>query len=228
MNYFQKKQSLCVLLCCTVVISVQALRCSPWSEWCSSWIAVSPPCLHCPSFPTALRMQICTEREHQPAHSLSVIQFQTTSNPVNTTSISCRIATNCITPSNNTTSSFPLILSALLPDRLQEILLFTPTQLGLEMWLLHPPLRLSVHVFQNQYPQSRPCPTKYSHPTLSKTKQTINNSCIPVHIAAQGTQVGTQKLWNHVNSLGRKNNKKHNQGFSFSESILMKQSQLSA
>ena len=172
--------------------------------------------------------------ERTPASSLSkphLVSDNIKSSKHNNQSISCRIATNCITPSNNTTS--PLILSALLPYWLQEILLFTPTQsrigmVSLRMWLLHPPLRLSVHVFQNQYPQSRPCPTRNSHPTLSKTKQTNNNSCIPVHTAAQGTQVGTQKLWNHVNSLGRKNNKKHNQGFRFLESILMKQSQLSA
>ena len=29
---------------------------------------------------------------------------------------------------------------------------------SLRMWLLHPPLRLFVHVFQNQYLWSRPCP----------------------------------------------------------------------
>ena len=40
---------------------------------------------------------------------------------------------------------------------------FSPMQSRIEMtslrmWLLHPPLRLFVHVFQNQYLQSRPCP----------------------------------------------------------------------
>ena len=40
---------------------------------------------------------------------------------------------------------------------------FFPTQsrigmTSVRMWLLHPPLRLFVHVFQNQYLQSRPCP----------------------------------------------------------------------
>ena len=45
---------------------------------------------------------------------------------------------------------------------------FSPTQSRIEMtslrmWLLHPPLRLFVHVFQNQYLWSRPCPPgKYS------------------------------------------------------------------
>ena len=62
---------------------------------------------------------------------------------------------------------FPVIPSA----RLSSVVLttgsspFSPTQSRIEitslrMWLLHPPLRLFVHVFQNQYLWSRPCPPK--------------------------------------------------------------------
>ena len=60
---------------------------------------------------------------------------------------------------------FPVIPSA----HLSSVVLttgsspFSPTQSRIEttslrMWLLHPPLRLFVHVFQNQYLWSRPCP----------------------------------------------------------------------
>ena len=34
----------------------------------------------------------------------------------------------------------------------------TQSRTSLRMWLLRPPLRLFVHVFQNQYLRSRPCP----------------------------------------------------------------------
>ena len=55
--------------------------------------------------------------------------------------------------------------STLLPYRRQEILL-SPTQsrirmTSLRMWLLHLPLSLSDHVFQNEYPESRPLPHRY-------------------------------------------------------------------
>ena len=60
---------------------------------------------------------------------------------------------------------FPVIPSA----HLSSVVLttgsspFSPRQSRIEMtslrmWLLHPPLRLFVHIFQNQYLWSRPCP----------------------------------------------------------------------
>ena len=57
--------------------------------------------------------------------------------------------------------SFPYLSSVVLTTGSSP---FSPTQSRIEMtslrrmWLLHPPLRLFVHVFQNQYLWSRPCP----------------------------------------------------------------------